>query len=147
MGNKTARLIVTAFALVIGGALYWYLRTPPAPREVAPLTPEGKEYVRNLDLSDVEMKAAESYLNQGVTEIVGKITNKGGRALRSVEIYCVFYDTYGQLALRARVPIVKANSAPLQPGATRQFRLPFDNIPEGWNKQMPQLVIASVTFA
>ena len=147
MGNKTTPLILGAALLIAAAALFWFLRTPPPQNAAMPLTPEAKSYVANLDLSDVEMKAAESYLNTAVTEIVGNITNKGGRPLRSVEIYCVFYDAYGQLVLRERVPIVKGSGAPLPPGATRQFRLPFDAIPESWNKQMPQLVIASITFA
>ncbi len=147
MGNKTTSIILGAVLVVAAAALFLFLRTPPPENRALPLTPEAKQYVPNLDLSDVQMKAAESYLNQAVTEIVGNITNKGNRPLRSVEIFCVFYDAYGQLVLRERVPIVKASGPPLQPGTTAQFRLPFDAIPESWNKQMPQLVIASITFA
>ena len=35
----------------------------------------------------------------------------------------------------------------LKPGESRPFRLPFDDIPAGWNNQMPQLVIAHIEFA
>jgi hypothetical protein len=34
----------------------------------------------------------------------------------------------------------------LKPAETKAFRLPFDNIPQGWNNQMPQLVIAGIVF-
>jgi hypothetical protein len=34
----------------------------------------------------------------------------------------------------------------LGPGDTKSFRLAFDSIPESWNKQMPDLVIAQVVF-
>lgn len=112
----------------------------------APLTPEAKVYVKNLQLSDVEIKANKSYLNQMVVEINGKITNAGDRPLDTVEIYCVFYDSYGQLVLRSRVPIVKPAAGGLKPGETKSFRLPFDEIPESWNQAMPQLVIAGVKF-
>ena len=60
-----------------------------APRD-APLTPEAKAYVKNLQLSDVEIKANKSYLNQMVVEIDGKIGNAGDRPLDTVEIYCAF---------------------------------------------------------
>jgi hypothetical protein len=60
---------------------------------------------------------------------------------------CVFYDAYGQVVLRERVPIVKRSGGPLKAGDTRAFRLPFDDIPSSWNNQMPNLVIASITFA
>jgi len=42
------------------------------------------------------------------------------------------------------VPIVRTA---LKPGETRAFRLPFDDIPEGWNNQLPQLVIARIDFS
>jgi len=42
---------------------------------------------------------------------------------------------------------VKRNSGePLQPGETRNFRLPFDAIPSTWNQVLPQLVIARIDF-
>jgi hypothetical protein len=112
----------------------------------APLTPEAKAYVKNLKLSDVDIKANKSYLNQMIVEIDGKIGNAGDRALDTVEIYCVFYDSYGQLVLRSRVPIVSPRMGGLKQGETKTFRLPFDEIPESWNQQMPQLVIAGVKF-
>jgi len=111
----------------------------------APLTPEAKAYVKNLKLSDVEIKANKSYLNQMVVEINGKIGNAGDRPLDTVEIYCIFYDSYGQMVLRSRVFIVKPGAG-LKPGDTKSFRLPFDEIPESWNQAMPQLVIAGVKF-
>ena len=61
------------------------------------LTPEAKAYARNLQLSDVEMKASENYFRQTVVEISGHIANAGTRPLDTVEIYCIFDDPYGQL--------------------------------------------------
>ena len=138
MGNKYA-LILLLLALAIAGC------TPPQ-KSVAPLTPEAKEYVQHLDLSDVQMKSTESYLKQTITEIEGKIQNQGGRALRSVEIVCVFYDAWGQVVMRERAAIVKHSGGPLKPGQTRAFRLPFEDVPASWNNQMPRLVIAAITF-
>jgi hypothetical protein len=112
----------------------------------APLTPDAKAYVSNLKLSDVDIKANKSYLNQMVVEINGKIGNTGDRALDTVEIYCVFYDSYGQMVLRSRVPIVSPRTGGLKQGETKTFRLPFDEIPESWNQAMPVLVIAGVKF-
>jgi hypothetical protein len=132
---------------VLGLAVFLYLQyiAKHAPAD-APLTPEAKAYVKNLDLSDVTIKANKSYLNLMVVEINGKIGNKGDRPLDTVEIYCVFYDSYGQMVLRSRVPIVSPRMGGLKPGETKSFRLPFDEIPESWNQAMPQLVIAGVKF-
>jgi hypothetical protein len=131
----------------LGGAAFLYLeRSKPASQDL-PLTPEAKAYVRNLKLSDVDMKATESYFKQVVVEISGKIENAGDRDLSVVEIYCVFYDAYGQLVLRKRLPIVSQRMGGLKPGETKSFRLPFDEIPESWNHAMPQLVIAGIKFS
>jgi hypothetical protein len=138
---------VGAAVALLGLALFLYLQSPAGkPVPEIPLTPEGKAYVRNLRLSDVTMKATDSYVNQRVVEIEGQVGNAGGRALAAVDINCVFYDAYGQLVLRKRVPIVSERMGGLKPGETKSFRLPFDEIPESWNQSMPQLVIAGVKF-
>jgi hypothetical protein len=112
-----------------------------------PLTAEARAYTRNLQLSDVEMKASENYFQQTIVEIEGKIANTGERPLDMVEIYCVFRDPYGQLVLRRRLAIVSPRMGGLKPGETKSFRLPFDDLPASWNQAMPQLVIAGVKFS
>lgn len=143
MGNKTI-LYTLAVLLVIGGVALWYVERPQPASSLPPMRPEDKAYVHNLQLSDVTMKATESYVKQTVTEIEGKITNTGNRAVKQADLYCVFYNVYGEVVIRERVPIIKGL---LKPGETRSFRLPFDDIPAGWNNQMPQLVIARIEFA
>ena len=132
--------------VVLGTAGVWYLQTHSGERSILSLTPEAKEYVRNLGLSEVGIKAHESYLKQMVVEITGKITNKGTRPLDTVDVYCVFYDAYNQVVLRERVSIVNPRGGALKPTDTRAFRMPFDNIPESWNQQTPQIVIAGIRF-
>jgi hypothetical protein len=140
-------MIIVASVVVLGGGLFAYLeRSSPASPDL-PLTPEAKAYVQKLKLADVDMKASETYFKQVVVEISGKIGNAGDRDLSVVEIYCVFYDSYGQLVLRKRLPIVSARMGGLKPGETKSFRLPFDEIPESWNHAMPQLVIAGIKFS
>lgn len=142
MGSKIV-IVTLALGLAVFGGMLWYANRPRPVTGPPPLTPEAKAYVRNLHLSDVGMKATESYVKQTVTEIEGKITNTGDRTVRQADVFCVFYDAYGQVVLRERVKIVITD---LKPGETRTFRLPFDDIPEGWNNQMPQLVIARIEF-
>ena len=144
MASKTI-IYTAAVLLFLGGIGAWFVvRHSSASNSAPPLTAEAKAYVRNLKLSDVSMKATESYVGQTVTEIEGKITNAGDRAVHHVDVYCIFYNAYGEVVIRERVPIVMT---PLKPGETRAFRLPFDDIPEGWNNQMPQLVIAGIQFS
>lgn len=141
-------VIVIGLLLVLGAAGFWFLdrkaKQPPPPPP--PLTAEARAYVHNLKLSNVQMNAHTSYLGQQVVEITGSVANAGDRKMSLVEINCVFYDAYNQLLLRRRVPIVSRKMGGLAPGETKQFRLPFDDIPESWNQVMPQLVIAQIQF-
>lgn len=115
----------------------------PTTTETSP-SAEAKAYVRNLQLSDVSMKATESYAKQVITEIEGKVTNVGNRTVDFAEVACVFYDSIGQMVLREKATIVRRS---LRPGETQAFRLPFDDIPSSWNNQMPQLVIVQIRFS
>jgi hypothetical protein len=149
--QKSANFVLTVvLALLgsIGGSLtYWFFLRDSAPsRQLSPLTPEARDYVKNLKLGETQMKASENYMKSMVVELTGKITNAGDRALRLVELNCVFYDPYGQVILRERVPIVRARGDAFKPGETRSFRLPFDGIPQNWNQAIPQLVIARIDF-
>jgi len=142
------RAYIVAIIAVLGAALLVYVEYfSKRPTQDLPLTPEAKAYVRNLSLSDVSIKATDSYLNQRVVEIEGKITNAGDRNVDLIEIYCIFRDSYGQMVLRERLPIVSRRMGGLKPGETKSFRLPFDEIPEKWNQAMPSLVIAGVKFS
>ncbi len=119
------------------------------PETKAPvLTEDARAYVRSgaLPLSGVEMQAKESFAKQTLVEITGNITNAGNRAVKLIEINCVFHDPYGAVVLRQRLPIVSTRSGGLKPGETKSFRLPFDSIPENWNQALPDLVIAQIQF-
>ena len=139
--------IVVGLVLVLGGAGFYALdRQSHAPQAAPVLTGEARAYIRNLPLSEVEIKAHESYLKQSVVEITGKIGNTGNRVLKLVEINCAFMDPYGQVILRERVPIVSPKIGGLAPGELKSFRLAFDDIPDSWNQGLPQLVIAQIVF-
>jgi hypothetical protein len=140
---------ILGILLVIGASIFFYYVESAPARSVAetPLTPEAKAYVGNLKLDDVSMKATKNYFGQMVVEIEGKIANAGDRNLDTVEIYCVFFDPYGQMTLRQRLPIVSPGMGGLKPGESKAFRLPFDQLPESWDQKMPRLVIAAVKFS
>src|ERR1700686_1550687 len=133
--------------ILIVGAFGWLTfgpKPPPAPPPV--LTAEAKQYLSNLALSNVHMQAAESLVNQRVVEILGDITNKGGRTVKLAEVTCVFTDYYGKELKRERVAIIGQTTGPLAAGASKPFRLAFDDLPDTWNQAMPGLVIAQIQF-
>jgi hypothetical protein len=148
--RKIPPLVFILLALVLaGGAGFWYLdqQSHRVLTTKLVLTPEAKAYVKNLKLSEVEMKASDAYLkDQSLVEVVGKVTNAGDRKLKSVDLTCVFYDPYGRVVLREQVGMLPARAGGLAPGETKSFRLPFDDLPESWNQALPQLVIAQIAF-
>ena len=132
--------------IITTGVFFWYRQRQHAPPDVPILTKEAAAYLPNLQLADVDMQAAENYLNQTTTTITGKITNAGPRTLRLVEINCVFKDQIGQTVLRERVAIIGRKTGPVATGQTRPFELNFDNIPVSWNQVLPDLVISQIIF-
>jgi hypothetical protein len=147
-----ASIVIALAMILILGAFGWLTfgpKPPPPPPPV--LTPEAKQYLNNLALSNVRMQAAESMVNQRVVEILGDIANKGDRTVKLAEVTCVFRDYNGTEIKRERVPIVGSpvagtTAGSLAPGASRAFRLAFDDVPPEWNQVMPALVIAQIQF-
>ena len=146
--RPVAPLIIGAVvvALVIAAFAFYLARRPSQDDAARAASAEAKAYVRNLSLTNVTMTASENFMQQRVVEVRGEIGNNGPRALRTIEIYCLFFGVDGREIYRERVPIVHA-AAPLKPNETRPFRLPFDNLPDGWNQAVPRMVIAQITFA
>lgn len=134
--------------LILAGiiAAIIYLNAPTR-KLTTTLTPEANAYVSHLVLSDVSQSAAENLLKQQVVEIRGKISNRGPRALKSVDVYCIFYGVDGQVVHQERAQIVSPKSGSFEPNQTRPFRLAFDTLPGAWNQAMPKLVIAQIKFA
>ena len=131
-------------------AVLWSLgcsRQAPIRPEDQTVSTAAREYVKNLNLSDVTIKATENFMHQQVVEVEGIISNRGPRPLKSVNVYCIFSAIDGHELHRERVPIVQAKGKPLEPNESRPFRLPFDTVPDGWNQAVPKMFIAGIDFA
>jgi hypothetical protein len=144
--DRTQLYIIAACVAVVSALLIFLQFSKPAPPPEIALTEEAKAYRTNLALSDVGMQAKLDYFGQKVLEIGGMIGNNGPRGLGVVEVSCVFRDYAGKILSRQRSAIVSTKMGGLKPGETKAFRLPFDALPEGWNNQMPDLVIAAIVF-
>ena len=147
LSNAVIITVVIAVMAATGGGLWFYQKVAHAAPAVTVLTPEAKAYVRSLQITESDMKAHESFAGVvGVVEITGKIKNAGDRPVDVIEIYCNFYDSYRQLVLREKQPIVSVKMGGLKPGEQKSFRMAFDSIPPSWNQSMPGLVIAQMQF-
>jgi hypothetical protein len=142
-----AILIIAAALLAAGGAVAWLTWGPkPAPPAPGVLTAEAKQYLGQLHLKNVAMQAAENYVQGRVVEITGDITNSGPRKIALIEVTCYFRNVQGQPIQRERVMVTGGRKGPLDPGATKPFRLAFDNLSAEWNQALPDLVIAQIQF-
>ena len=142
-----AGIVIALAMILILGVFSWLTfgpKPPPPPPPV--LTAEGKQYLNNLVLSNVRIQAAESLVNQRVVEILGDISNKGDKTVKLAEVTCVFTDYYGKELTRERVAIIGQTTGPLPPGASKPFRLAFDDLADTWNQALPALVIAQIQF-
>lgn len=147
-GSKAVPLLIVggiAAAVVPFFYLEWK-RDQERPPEQIVLTEQARAYLAKLDLGSVEMSATENALGQTLVEITGKIRNLGETHVLRIRLNCVFFDVYGVELHRVLSTIVRAGDG-LAPSAEREFRLPFDDIPEGWNQVMPKLYIAEILFA
>ena len=142
-----ASIVIGLALILIVGVFSWLTFGPkPAPPPPPVLTPEAKAYVPNLQFSNVHIQAAESMVNQRLVEILGDISNKGDRNIKLAEVTCIFSDYAGKELQRERVALVGQTTGPLAAGATKPFRLAFDDLAEGWNQSYPTFVIAQIQF-
>ena len=139
-------LVAAALSAGIGSLAYleWKEKSSRPPEQVV-LTDGARAYLPKLDLGAVEMTATDNSLGHTLVEITGTIRNTGDRSVRSIRLNCVFFDVYGVELHRVLSTIVGAREG-LAPGAESAFRLPFDDIPEGWNQVLPNLYIAEIVF-
>jgi hypothetical protein len=141
-----ASIVIALGIILIAGAFSW-LTFSPKPKEQKPvLTPEAKAYVPSLEFSNVHIQASESVVNQRLVEILGDITNKGGRNIKIAEVTCIFNDYSGKELQRERVALIGQTTGPLAAGATKPFRLAFDDLAQEWNQSYPTFVIAQIQF-
>ena len=147
-GRSRAVPLMSALALasVVAGIAYLQWETDSErPLQQVVLTEAARVYLPSLDLGGVEMSAKDNALGQTLVEITGKISNLGDRQVRSIRLNCVFFDIHGVELHRTLSTIVRAGDG-LAPSIERDFRLAFDDIPEGWNQVMPSLYVAEIAF-
>ena len=144
-----------AVVLVILGALLLASRghhAPPA-GTILPLDPRST----NLPLTNVAMSESTSLSGGKSTFIDGHIRNTGSQTVTGITVQVLFRNDMGlqpqaevlplQL-IRAREPYIdtqQVSAAPLAPNDERDFRLPFENINDNWNIQIPEIRVVHVT--
>ena len=114
-------------------------------------------YGSNVRLGDVEMSESTNLAGGKETYVDGKITNAGPATVTAVTVEVAFASDNGGAPQRETVPVdlirmrqpeidtEPVSAEPIAPGATKEFRLIFDDIKPEWNQQPPEIRVTAVS--
>lgn len=146
-------LIVAAAILV---ALILWL--PRAPRQgMAPSAAQVPSQPTGSQIQFANMNITPATTGNAF-ELQGRMTNQGQTDITGVLVDATFKSNSGQNLETVRVPVMGVEGgsntatqpltdAPVKPGETRSVRMDFTHVPEGWNRQLPELSVVTVTAA
>jgi hypothetical protein len=147
-----ALIVVVAIIGVLVAISHGHAPANPGGAELASADP----YAASLPISNLQMSQAGNMAGSQTTYLDGQITNQGQKTVTAITIQVAFHgfsnpisskQTLPLTLIRTRQPYVDiepVNAAPIQPGQSREFRLIFDNIPQDWNQNYPELRIIQV---
>ena len=131
--------------LVAGGAWLMHARlTRPAVRPA--LSADARDYLAQIAITDVRMSAAETPLGTTETYLDAHVVNRGSRTVRQLDLQLNFEDMMNQVVLQQISRPVTENTAPLEPGETRNLHITFDHMPAEWNQGPPVFTPVYVEF-
>jgi hypothetical protein len=126
--------------------------------EQAAATETADPYASKLQIFDLKLSAAESFVGTEVKYLDGTITNAGDRTVSGVQVEVTFRNALNEVVQRDPMPLrlletsgpypdtVDFSASPLTPGQSKTFRLTFEHISADWNQAYPQIRIARVTL-
>ncbi|HZR65302.1 MAG TPA: DUF2393 family protein [Terriglobales bacterium] len=148
-------------ALVVGAAILIAIIAllPRTPHVTAP--PTGAQVPQQPTAEQVQLtnlKIAPSPVGNALY-LTGILRNVGNSAITGVQVQAQFLGRNGpplQTITRPVEGIVAGSSAenvssqdltkaPIQPNEARPIRIYFEHVPAGWNHQLPQLTVTTVT--
>ena len=152
-GISTLVLVLTVAAVMAALLVaFILLRQTAAPRSGSSagvrrtLSQDEKTYLALLEFTGARMSAAENFLGHTVTYLDGRVTNKGSRVVRRIDVELRFVDMLNQVVLLETAHPVTERTLPLKPGEARTFRVTFEHMPADWNQAPPTMTPTSVEF-
>lgn len=135
--------VIVLLAVVL---LFTRHRPAPTPSTALVLSGEEKAYLQQMTVTDARMSAAENFLGHTVFFLDARVTNRGRRVVRRLELELKFVDTLNQVVLREKAWPITERTPPLQPGEIRAFQVSFDHLPADWNQAPPTITPVQVRF-
>jgi hypothetical protein len=145
--------IVVAAALI--AAIVYYMprapkKSPPPTAAQVPVQPNGSQ----LQFTGLHVVPAPT---GGAATLQGQVMNTGNRPVIGVVAQLSFRDNNGKILSSVQAPldgmIVKGTNLepdafandPLRPNASRPFRITVEQVPAGWNHQLPGMRVVTVS--
>ena len=144
-------LLVLGFFLIRG-------HRGPAPNPGGAGLAPPDPYAASLPISDLKMSEASSVAGGKATYVDGMITNRGSQTVSGITVQAGFSDFTKQLVQKETMPLnlirthqpyidtEPVSAAPIAPGESREFRLIFDHVADGWNQYYPEIRVIEVKF-
>jgi hypothetical protein len=145
---------VVVALVVIALLLTW--RQPAASNPGGAGLAAADPYAKDLALTNIRMSESTSLSGAKQTYIDGDITDNGGKTLTGITVQVAFRDYTNRIGQKNTMPLTlvrthepyidvgPVSAAPIQPGQTREFRLIFDHVTDGWNGQYPEIRVIGV---
>ena len=130
--SHSAKAVCVALALLLNGCA----RKPPIQ--------DDPGYASQLAFTDLHLGAELNFLNQQVTFLDLKITNRGPKTARQLRVRLTFHDVMNQVVLRDEQTVFGEDAPALQSGQSRDFQIRFDHVPDMWNQTVPDLQVLTV---
>ena len=140
-------------AAILAALIYWLPQTPkkqlPPNAAVVPAQATGNQ------IQFTNLKMTPSTVGSAFY-VEGMLYNNGNSDISGVQVQAQFRGLNGQVLETQTRPVqgMVGNSAteaqnlvqaPIKPNQSRAVRVYFDHYPAGWNKQMPDLKVTTVT--
>ncbi len=150
-------LIIVVAAAVLAGFIYWL---PQSPRQAR--TPSAAQVPAQPTGSQIQLTNTRIVpdVNTGTAYLLARVVNAGNTTINGMAVDATFKNLAGQNLETERAKVMgiqqqgTANRTgaeqdltqdPIKPGAARTVRIDFTHVPQGWNLQVPEIKIVTVT--
>ncbi len=150
-------LIIVVAAAVLAGFIYWL---PQSPRQAR--TPSAAQVPAQPTGSQIQLTNTRIVpdVNTGTAYLLARVVNAGNTTINGMAVDATFKNLAGQNLETERAKVMgiqqqgMANRTgaeqdltqdPIKPGAARTVRIDFTHVPQGWNLQVPEIKIVTVT--
>jgi hypothetical protein len=142
-------LLIGAVVVIVLLVVFGWLERPGPPGPAEKPLPFGaaeQAYAGKVKFENLRMSRFANFLNQEVTYLDGDIVNQGNRSIADLAVTVEFCNIGNKVVMRQTMRPLGEQAAPIAPGESRSFRLAFEQIPDDWNMQYPNIQVTGLVL-